>query len=138
MKIFEASMDSIVRPVLQEDVGVTPQQRQLANLGRVLMDLAVTTKDDALANMMASVGDALTRFGTPFGAKNLEELVKKTGASKVIINKLLQHAQAVADHKTSLANDHEDGGLDDTDDDEFAEPSDDEIAAQADRAARGK
>ena len=136
--MFEASMDSVVRPVLQDAADMTPQQRKLANLGRVLMDLAVTTKDDALANLMASVGDSLTRFGTSFGPKNLDELMKKTGASKEIINKLLQHAQAVADHKTSLANDHEDGGLDDTDDDEFAEPSDADMAAQADRAARGK
>jgi len=142
MEDFESALDKIVNPVLLDEVAdnfsMTPQQRKLANLGRVLMDLAATTKDDALSNMMAKVGNELTNYGATFGPSSLDELVKKTGASKGVIQKLLQHAQAVADHKTSLANDHEDGGLDDTDDNEFAEPNDDEIARQADAAARAK
>jgi len=147
LKEFEEALDAVVAPALGSDDGVqevnsnyevTPQQRKLANLGTVLMDLAKTAKDDNLSNVMAKVGNELTNFGTPFGPKSLEDLMAKTGASKAIISKLLDHAQAVADHKTSLANDHEDGGLDDTDDNEFAEPNDDEIARQADAAARAK
>ena len=103
------------------------------------MDLATTTKDDALSNTMAKVGNELTNFGATFGPKNVADLVKRTGASQTIIGKLLQHAEAVADHKAALANDHEDGGLDDTDtDDEFAAQDDDELAMQADKAARGR
>ena len=118
---------------------LTPQQRKLANLGRVLMDLATTTKDDNLSNMMAKVGNELTNFGATFGPKNVDELMAKTGASKVIIQKLLAHAQAVSDHKASLANDHEDGGLDDTDtDSDFEQPDDAEDAIAADRAARAR
>lgn len=121
-----------------DNFDMTPQQRKLSNLGRVLMDLATTTKDDNLANIMAKVGNELTSFGATFGASSVEELVKKTGVSKEVISKLLQHAQAVSDHKASLANDHEDGGLDDGDDDEFAEPSDDDIDRAADRFAKSK
>jgi hypothetical protein len=146
MEEFESAMNDIVRPVLQNEDDVqeidnfdlTPQQRKLANLGRVLMDLAVSTKDDNLSNVMAKVGNELTNFGATFGPKNVDELVKKTGTSKAIISKLLQHADAVSNHKAALANDHEDGGLDDTDDNEFAEPNDDEIARQADARARRK
>lgn len=144
MEEFEAALDDIVAPVLNDvdeadNFDLTPAQRKLANLGRVLMDLAVTTKDDTLSNLMAKVGNELTNFGATFGPKNVADLVKRTGASQTIIGKLLQHAEAVADHKASLANDHEDGGLDDTDtDDEFSAPDDDAMAAQADKAARAR
>ena len=125
-----------------DNFDLTPQQRKLANLGRVLMDLATTTKDDALANTMAKVGNELTNFGALFGPKNVDELIKKTGASKLIIQKLLAHAQAVTDHKAALANDHEDGGLDDTDtdtdtDSEF-DNNDNDDGRAADAYARGK
>jgi len=144
MEEFEAALDDIVAPVLNDvdeadNFDLTPAQRKLANLGRVLMDLATTTKDDALSNTMAKVGNELTNFGATFGPKNVADLVKRTGASQTIIGKLLQHAEAVADHKAALANDHEDGGLDDTDtDDEFAAQDDDELAMQADKAARAR
>lgn len=145
MEEFEAALDKITAGVLSDEQQVegdnfdlTPQQRKLANLGRVLMDLAVSTKDDNLSNVMAKVGNELTNFGATFGPKSLGDLVKKTGTSQVIIQKLLQHADAVANHKAALANDHEDGGLDDTDSDEFAEPDDAAMAAQANRAMRAK
>ena len=145
MEEFEDALSAIVKPVLQDEEDVqetnfdlTPQQRKLANLGRVLMDLAVTTKDNNLSNTMSKVGNELTNFGATFGPKNLAELVKKTATSKEVIGKLLQHAEAVADHKAALANDHEDGGLDDEPDDEFAQPSDDEMDRAATRFARGK
>ena len=142
LKEFEEALDKIVNPVLLDEVAdnfsMTPQQRKLANLGRVLMDLAATTKDDALSNMMAKVGNELTNYGATFGPSSLDELVKKTGASKGVIQKLLQHAQAISDHRASLATDHEEGGLDDTDDDnEFDNDDDEATARDAERFAKG-
>ena len=124
---------------------MTPQQRKLAELGRVLMDQAASTKDDALSVVMSRVGSTLTDFGTLFGPKNLAEVVKKAGASPEVIKKLLAYAEQIQKQQSALTKDHMQGGLDDTDQDdtdpdEFAEPSDDEITAmQADKyASRAK
>jgi hypothetical protein len=137
MKDFESHLDKIVDPVLNEgSMEATSTEKKLANYGRILMDQAVTQKDDALSNMMSKVGDALTRYGTTFGARSLEELVKKTGTSPNIIKKLLAYAEKIAQTQTAIASDHTDGGLDDEGDDEFTSASDDEMAAMADRAAR--
>lgn len=125
----------------EADYGVSPQQRQLANYGRILMDQAATTKDDELSNMMAAVGNELTSFGTPFGSKNLQELVKKTGTTEQVIQKLLAYAEKISKTKASLSTDQKDGGLDDTNntDDDWNEPDDAAVAAQADRyASRAK
>ena len=120
--------------------GLTPEQRKLANLGRTLMDQAAVTKDDDLSNVMAKVGNELTNFGAPFGAKNLGELVKKTSVSAEVIQKLLAYADKIHSSHVALNKDNDDSGLDDTDNDDndFMEPDDDEMAAQADRAARAK
>ena len=67
----------------------TKNERIVANVGRKLMDIAATTsmkglKDEEIGryNRMASFGDTLTRFGTPFGPRNLEEVLKTSGISK--------------------------------------------------------
>jgi len=39
-----------------DNFDLSPQQRKIANLGRVLMDQATTTKNDELSNVMAKVG----------------------------------------------------------------------------------
>jgi hypothetical protein len=119
---------------------MTPQQRRIANLGRILMDQSATTKDDGLSNMMAAVGNELTMFGATFGPRNMNDLVRKTGATEEVIKKLLAYAEKIESTKTNLAKDHDDGGLDDTNDtdDDFAEPDDAEMAAAADAAARAK
>jgi hypothetical protein len=46
---------------------ITPQQRQLANIGRDMMDAAIKEKDDTKSNQMASVGYKMCAFGAPFG-----------------------------------------------------------------------
>ena len=124
---------------------MTPQQRKLADLGRVLMDQAASTKDDALSVVMSRVGGTLTDFGTLFGPKNLAEVVKKAGVSPEVIKKLLAYADKIQSQQSALTKDHKQGGLDDTDQsdtdpdpDEFAEPDDAEVAMQADQAARAK
>ena len=61
----------------------------VAAIGRKLMDISQTMpmkglkeEDIARSNRMSSFGDALTRFGTTFGPRNLEEILKATGVSK--------------------------------------------------------
>ena len=122
---------------------MTPQQRKLAELGRVLMDQAASTKDDALSVVMSRVGSTLTDFGTLFGPKNLAEVVKKSSASPEVIKKLLAYAEQIQQQQENLVKDHEQGGLDDsdqddTDADEFAEPDDAQDAMAADQAMRAK
>ena len=122
---------------------MTPQQRKLAELGRVLMDQAASTKDDTLSVVMSRVGSTLTDFGTLFGPKNLGEVVKKSSASPEVIKKLLAYAEQIQKQQANLVKDHEQGGLDDsdqddTDADEFAEPDDAEDTMAADQAMRAR
>jgi hypothetical protein len=141
MKEFEAHLNKITEGVLDDEVQeagaeMTDQQRKLAEYGRILMDQAVTQKDDALSNVMSKVGNELTNYGTTFGTRSLDELVKKTGTSPNIIKKLLAYAENIAATQQHLDTDHDSGGLDDEGDDEFTQASDDEMAAMADKAAR--
>lgn len=138
MKEFESALDKVTEGILEEAIDdMNPAIRKLTNYGRILMDQAAVTKDDELSNMMAKVGDALTRFGTSFGARNLEELTKKTGASPNVIKKLLAYAEKISQTQAALKSDDAEGGLDDEGDDEFTSAADDEMdALAADRAAR--
>tara|TARA_Y100000385_G_scaffold230670_1_gene242375 strand:+ start:382 stop:819 length:438 start_codon:yes stop_codon:yes gene_type:complete len=137
MKEYEEHLNNITKDVLNEAFESTPLEKKLANYGRILMDQAVTTKDDALSNLMSKVGDQLTNWGTTYGASSLEELVKKTGATPNVIKKMLAFAEKIAQTKGDLKSDNADGGLDDEGDDEFTNPADDEMAAmKADQAAR--
>ena len=61
--------------------GMSDQQRQLADIGRALMNAQFKTKDDDESNKLSLVGAELTRFGAEEGAKSLEELVRKTRLS---------------------------------------------------------
>jgi len=113
------------------------QERQLADLGRRLMDISAkmpmkgaTDDEIAKSNKMSALGDALTRFRTLFGPKNVKDIIKITGLESGEIAELLALAKKSAPVKQDAPS------ADDKDDDEFAAPSDDEIARQADRAAR--
>jgi hypothetical protein len=139
MKEYEEHLNNITKDVLDEAFESTPLEKKLANYGRILMDQAVTTKDDALSNLMSKVGDQLTNWGTTYGASSLEELVKKTGATPNVIKKMLAFAEKIAQTKGDLKADDADGGLDDEGVDEFTSPADDEMAAmKADQAARDR
>ena len=76
------------------------QGAELSRIGRILMDKAVTTKDDALSNVMSRVGDELTRYGAPGGPTSMQELEKKTKLPQEKILKLMKWAQGQED--TSL------------------------------------
>jgi hypothetical protein len=132
-------MNDILNEV-NDNFGLSPEQRKLANLGRTLMNAAATTKDDALSNVMSKVGNELTNFGALFGATNLAELVKKTGVSAEVIKKLMAYADKIGDVHTDLKKDHADSGLDDkdNDDDDFNEPSDADIDRDAVAFAKGQ
>lgn len=105
-----------IKDLLREgdNFGMSSEQRKLANLGRVLMHQATSTKDDALANTMAKVGNELTNFGATFGPKNLKDLVKKTDTPAPVIQKLLAYADKIYKAKNDLRKDHNDGGLNDS------------------------
>lgn len=131
-------MNDILKEV-DDNFGLSPEQRKLANMGRTLMNAAATTKDDALSNVMSKVGNELTNYGALFGATSLAELVKKTGVSAEVIKKLMAYADKIGDVHTDLKKDHADSGLDDmdNDDDDFNEPSDADIDRDATAFAKG-
>jgi hypothetical protein len=61
----------------------------LGRIGRTLMDISANApmkglKDEDISryNRMATFGDTLTRFGTTFGPRNLEEVLKTSGISQ--------------------------------------------------------
>ena len=105
-----------INDILKEgdNFDLSPQQRKLANLGRVLMDQATTTKNDELANVMAKVGNELTNFGANFGPKSLKDLVSKTDVPAPVIQKLIAYGQKIQDAQSNLNKDHKDGGLNDS------------------------
>jgi len=70
-----------------------PAQKTLADIGRKLMDKAVTTKDDVLSTALSRVGNELTSYGTAFGARSIEELEKKTGIKRDSIMKMMDYGK---------------------------------------------
>jgi hypothetical protein len=111
--------------------------RKLAAIGRVLMDKAATTKDDALSNVLAKVGNELTAYDTTFGSRSVEELLKKTGVSKEMLMKLMKFGEAELKKGGDVKKGADTPDADDEPDD-MGGASDDEIARQADQMARGK
>ena len=73
----------------------TTAQKLLAEIGRTLMDKAVTTKDDALSAAMSRLGNELTGYGEVGYAKNTKELARKTGLNAATISKLVDYGHAV-------------------------------------------
>jgi hypothetical protein len=85
---------------MDESIYTAPGGSELARIGRILMDKAITMKDDALSNVVSRVGDELTRYGEAGGARDFNDLVKKTRVSKEQLLKLMKWAQKQED--TSL------------------------------------
>jgi Sec-independent protein translocase protein TatA len=137
MKINEVT--EATRPGYADD----PKMRMIANLGRKLMDMSakmpmgkgVSDDDIAKSNRMSSFGDALTRFGTDFGPKNMAELIKTARVTPEEAKEFLAMAQKAPEPEIK-GNDVE--PEEPEADDEFDAPDDDAIAAKADRMARGK
>lgn len=77
----------------------TPNEIKVAVIGRKLMDISVNMpmkglKDEEIArsNRMSSFGDALTRFGSTFGPRNLKEVLKLSGVSMEEAEEFMQLA----------------------------------------------
>ena len=75
--------------IVEQRTSVNPQLAKIAEIGRKLMDMAKTHKDDLEANQMANLGNVLGDFGEPFGPKNLMDVVKMTGLDATVIKKLM-------------------------------------------------
>ena len=112
--------------------------RKLSAIGRVLMDKAATTKDDALSNLMAKVGNELTSYNTTFGARSVEELLKKAGINKDMLMKLMKFGEAELAKSGDVKKGADVPDEEPEADNDMDGPSDDEIARQADRMAKGK
>lgn len=48
---------------------ITQSERDLGDIGRAMMDAAITVKDDKLFNKMSDLGNRLTSVGVLFGAR---------------------------------------------------------------------
>ena len=72
--------------------GMSDQQRQLADMGRALMN-SQFKYDDALGNKMADVGNELTKFGTPEGSKSMEDMLRKLKMSREDLLKFMKKGQ---------------------------------------------
>ena len=104
-----------LRDIISEDnFEMSPQQRMLGNIGRILMAQAEQVKDDALANTMAKVGNEMTNMGALFGPNSLKDLEKKTDVPVAVIQKLIQYGKKIHDATKDIKADHKDGGLNDS------------------------
>lgn len=90
------------------------ESNDIAEIGRAMMDMAATHKDDEESNQMSSLGDALTRFGTNMGPKNIKDLVKQTGVEPEQIQELMKAAKQHLDQQGPIRT-----GVSDMDDDGF-------------------
>ena len=128
--------------VNEADYGDNPKAKAIADLGRRLMDMSakmpmgkgVSDEEVEKSNKMSSFGDALTRFGTPFGPRDMKELLKVARVTPEEAKEFLELAQKAKPAQIKVA----DPEPQDEPEDEFAEPDDDEMAAKADRMARGR
>jgi len=98
-----------------------PEGAKLSRLGRILMDKAITTKDDALSNVLSRVGDELTRYGAPGGARDIKELESRTKLPQAKIMKLMSWADSQKDDSISKVKDPKPSDEPDGEDGEFDE-----------------
>jgi hypothetical protein len=128
--------------VTEAAYGDDPKTRMIADLGRKLMDMSAKmpmgkgVSDDEIAksNRMSAFGDALTRFNTDFGPKNLKDVIKLARVTPEEAKEFLELAQKAK--PAEIKGDEVEP--DDEPDDDFDEPDDDAMAAKADMMARGR
>jgi hypothetical protein len=82
--------------------GALLESTKMAAIGVKLQKMASTEKNDMISNAMAKLGDHLESFGTPFGPKNMNDLVEKTGLSSSIIQMLIKKAGGVVKEDVGL------------------------------------
>jgi len=79
---------------VNEDYYDTDEQRELARLGRIIMDMGAK-RDDDVGVAMGAVGMELTKYGTPQGVSSIQKLEKVTGQPESVIMKMMALAQKV-------------------------------------------
>ena len=127
--------------VNEANYGDDPQTKMIADLGRRLMDISakmpmgkgVSDEEIAKSNRMSSFGDALTRFNTDFGPKNLKDVIKSARVTPQEAMEFIELAKKAKPAQIKVA----DPEPEDEPEDDFGGPSDDEIDAKARAMARG-
>ena len=89
---------------------------EIAKLGRILMDKAVTQKSEDMSNIMSTVGSELTKFGSNQGARDLQQLEKRVGMPADMIRKMMEYASKFEDETKYKVKDPEPGEEDEDDD----------------------
>jgi hypothetical protein len=131
-----------INEVTEARYGDDPKSKMIADLGRRLMDMSakmpmgkgVSDEEIEKSNKMSAFGDALTRFNTPMGPRNMQELIKAARVSPEEAKEFLDMASKAKPAQVK----GDEVEPEDEPEDEFAAPDDDEIAYQADLKARGK
>ena len=132
-----------INEVTEAGMETDPKHKKLANIGRALMTYSETApmkgKTDAevgVFNQMSNLGNNLTKFGTIFGPRSLQDLMKSTNLNAETIKKMMAFGEKLAEK--GVASKVADPEPEDEPEDDFGGPDDDEVARQADRAARGR
>ena len=129
--------------VTEANYGDDPKTKMIADLGRRLMDMSakmpmgkgVSDEEIEKSNKMSSFGDALTRFGSPFGPRNMKDLVKAARVTPEEAKEFIELAQKA---KPAEIKGDEVEPQDEPEDDFDNQDDDETDAMKADRAARGR
>ena len=131
-----------INEVTEAGMETDPKHKKLANIGRALMTHSETASmkgaDDAkigMFNQMSSLGNNLTKFGTTFGPRSLQDLMKSTGLNAESIKTLLAFGEKLA--AKGVAPKVADPEPEDEPQDDFGGPDDDEIDRDATMYATG-
>ena len=131
-----------INEVTEAGMETNPTHKKLANIGRALMTHSETApmkgKTDAeigMFNQMSSLGNNLTKFGTTFGPRSLQDLMKSTNLNAETIKKMLAFGEKLA--AKGVAPKVADPEPEDEPEDDFGGPDDDEIDRDATMYAKG-
>ena len=131
-----------INEVTEAGMETDPKHKELANIGRALMAYSETApmkgKTDAevgVFNKMSNLGNNLTKFGTTFGPRSLQDLMKSTNLNAETIKKMLAFGEKLA--AKGVAPKVADPEPEDEPEDDFGGPDDDEIDRDATMYAKG-
>ena len=92
--MFGAGILKPAKDIKNEDYYETDEHRELARLGRIIMDMGAK-RDDDVGTAMGAVGNELTKYGTPQGVSTIKKLEQVTGQPESVIMKMMALAQKV-------------------------------------------
>jgi hypothetical protein len=131
-----------INEVTEAGMETDPKHKELANIGRALMAYSETApmkgKTDAevgVFNQMSNLGNNLTKFGTIFGPRSLQDLMKSTDLNAETIKKMMAFGEKLA--AKGVAPKVADPEPEDEPQDDFDGPDDDEIDRDATMYAKG-